>query len=116
MSEIRERKETGRIEAFSDGVLAIAITLLVVRIKVPKAAEPGAGGGLGSALIQLWPHYLSLCDELLYDSCHVGKPPPDIHVCKEKRSLFPVLERFAAPARNIYALSDTSDGGILSAP
>ncbi len=56
MSEIRERKETGRIEAFSDGVFAIAITLLVLGIKVPKAAELGAGG-LGPALIQLWPHY-----------------------------------------------------------
>jgi uncharacterized membrane protein len=59
MSEIRERKETGRIEAFSDGVFAIAITLLVLGIKVPRAAEHGAGGGLGSALIQLWPHYLA---------------------------------------------------------
>src|SRR5512143_660834 len=59
MSEIRERRETGRIEAFSDGVFAIAITLLVLGIKVPKAAEPGVGGGLGSALIQLWPHYLA---------------------------------------------------------
>ena len=59
MSGIRERKETGRIEAFSDGVFAIAITMLVLGIEVPKAAELGAGGGLGSALIQLWPHYLA---------------------------------------------------------
>ena len=59
MSEIRERKETGRIEAFSDGVFAIAVTLLVLGIKVPKADELGARGGLGWALIQLWPHYLA---------------------------------------------------------
>src|SRR5512143_3953494 len=58
MSEIRERKETGRIEAFSDGVFAIAVTLLVLGINVPKPAELGAGG-LGSALLQLWPHYLA---------------------------------------------------------
>jgi uncharacterized membrane protein len=59
MPEIRERKETGRIEAFSDGVFAIAITLLVLGIKVPKANELAAYGNLGSVLIQLWPHYLA---------------------------------------------------------
>ena len=30
-----EEKETGRVEAFSDGVFAVAITLLVLNIKIP---------------------------------------------------------------------------------
>jgi uncharacterized membrane protein len=34
-----EEKETGRVEAFSDGVIAIAITLLILEIKVPRADE-----------------------------------------------------------------------------
>jgi uncharacterized membrane protein len=59
MSEIREKKETGRIEAFSDGVFAIAITLLVLGIKVPLPTDVRVGGGLGSALVHLWPHYLA---------------------------------------------------------
>lgn len=59
MSELFERNETGRIEAFSDGVFAIAITLLVLGIEVPKAADIGAGGSLLSALLALWPHYLA---------------------------------------------------------
>jgi uncharacterized membrane protein len=54
-----ERNETLRIEQFSDGVFAIAITLLVLGINVPKARELGAGGSLGPTLIKLWPHYLA---------------------------------------------------------
>ncbi len=47
---------TGRIEAFSDGVIAIAITLLVLEIKVPHLKE-GAEGNLWKELLQLWPSY-----------------------------------------------------------
>jgi uncharacterized membrane protein len=50
--------ETGRIEAFSDGVFAIAITLLILGIRVPRAASLGPHG-LGRALLDLWPHYLA---------------------------------------------------------
>ncbi len=56
---MQQEKETGRIEAFSDGVFAIAITLLILEIKVPNAHELGAVGGLGAALLKLWPSYLA---------------------------------------------------------
>ena len=45
---------TNRLEAFSDGVFAIAITLLVLEIRVP---EPGAGESLGHELLAQWPSY-----------------------------------------------------------
>ena len=45
---------TNRLEAFSDGVFAIAITLLVLEIHVP---EPGTGESLGHELLAQWPSY-----------------------------------------------------------
>src|SRR5436190_3829704 len=43
-----------RLEAFSDGVLAIAITLLVLEIRVPEVRH---NESLAHALLQLWPKY-----------------------------------------------------------
>jgi len=48
-------KETARIEAFSDGVFAIAITLLILEIKIPSAGS----GDLSLQLIRQWPSYFA---------------------------------------------------------
>jgi uncharacterized membrane protein len=55
--------ETARIEAFSDGVFAIAITLLVLDLKVPKELE--SGHSLASALMIQWPAYLAFVTSFL---------------------------------------------------
>lgn len=51
--------ETARLESFSDGVFAIAITLLVFQIHVPTRDEV-LNDGLLKALADLWPSYLAL--------------------------------------------------------
>jgi uncharacterized membrane protein len=53
-----EAKETGRLEAFSDGVFAIAITLLILEIRVPPEGDTPPGSLLPE-LVKLWPSYLA---------------------------------------------------------
>jgi uncharacterized membrane protein len=48
-----------RLEMFMDGVFAIAITLLIIEIKVPDHSELEEAGGLSNYLIHIWPQYLS---------------------------------------------------------
>jgi uncharacterized membrane protein len=45
---------TRRVEAFSDGVFAIAITLLILVIEPPRS-----GAHLGGDLLRLWPSYVA---------------------------------------------------------
>jgi len=48
-----------RLEAFSDGVLAIIITIMVLEMKVPHGAEL-------AALVPLWPVFVSYALSFLY--------------------------------------------------
>jgi uncharacterized membrane protein len=55
MRSAENLSETNRIEAFSDGVFAIAITLLILEIRVPEQGDTR----LAPALLNLWPSYLA---------------------------------------------------------
>jgi uncharacterized membrane protein len=54
--------ETSRIEAFSDGVFAIAITLLILEIKIPHRDQ----GSLAAGLLHQWPSYLAFLLSFAY--------------------------------------------------
>jgi uncharacterized membrane protein len=49
----------GRLEAFSDGVIAIIITIMVLELKVPHGAD-------WAALQPLWPVFLSYVLSFVY--------------------------------------------------
>jgi uncharacterized membrane protein len=48
-----------RIEALADGVFAIALTLLILDVKVPPRAPEDTGDHLLRQLLELWPKFLS---------------------------------------------------------
>jgi uncharacterized membrane protein len=53
--------ETNRVEAFSDGVFAIAITLLILTVGIDHPSR----GDLGGYLAGLWPAYLAYAASFL---------------------------------------------------
>jgi uncharacterized membrane protein len=54
--------ETSRIEAFSDGVFAIAITLLIIEVHVPLRAHADT---LSHELLDAWPSYMGYLTSFL---------------------------------------------------
>jgi uncharacterized membrane protein len=58
----RRTASSTRVEAFSDAVFAITITLLVLEIGRPEVGH----GDLGAALLHQWPEYLAFAVSFLY--------------------------------------------------
>ncbi len=54
-----QESETARLEAFSDGVFSILITLLTFELKVPDLDEAHTSRQLLSALLARWPVYVA---------------------------------------------------------
>ncbi len=53
-TEQSSTSDTGRLETFADGVMAIAITLLILEVRVPHLLP---GERLSTALAKQWPSY-----------------------------------------------------------
>ena len=61
-----DERETGRVEAFSDGVFAIALTLLILEIHVPQPKDLAEQGGLNAALLHQWPAFFAYLLSFLF--------------------------------------------------
>ena len=56
-----EKSEHARLEAFCDGVFAIAITLLVLDIKIPPVGSSHSIPEFWRRLLQDWPSWFAFC-------------------------------------------------------
>jgi uncharacterized membrane protein len=57
----RHEQELGRLLALSDGVFAIAITLLVLQLTVPEISGGGVASKLGGQLVAAIPNIITYC-------------------------------------------------------
>lgn len=63
-----------RLEAFSDGVIAILITIMVLEMKVPH-------GGTLDTLLQVWPVFLSYILSFIYVGIYWNNHHHMLHMC-----------------------------------
>jgi uncharacterized membrane protein len=56
--EFGDARGPERLEAFSDGVFAIAITLLILEVHVPQIDDSTTQGALVDSLLRQWPSYV----------------------------------------------------------
>jgi uncharacterized membrane protein len=59
MAEAEGTFSRGRLEAFSDGVIAVIITIMVLELKPPESAEPGE-------LVKVWPGFAIYAISFVY--------------------------------------------------
>lgn len=64
LESLETHQGTDRLEAFCDGIFAIAATLLVTDIKAPPALPDPAS--LFNALLSLWPNYIGYALSFVY--------------------------------------------------
>jgi uncharacterized membrane protein len=91
MTDTRTEPTTQRIEAFSDGVFAIAITLLILEIRLPRMQDSGGRYGLGTALLGLWPSYCAYLFSFLVIGIYWANHHALFHLYKRTDHIFLLL-------------------------
>jgi transmembrane protein TMEM174 (potassium channel) len=121
--EAADDEGMGRILALSDGVFAIAITLLILEIAVPATTS---GAGLTKALLGLWPRYLAVPGVRRGSSPRHRRPGPSAVTCRLSASVFHITSASLTAASaakntacsNVCAMDDAaaSDSRVLPTP
>ena len=104
-----QRWETGRVEAFSDGVFAIAITLLVLDLQMPEDAY----GDLWKGFADQWPSYLAYVTSFLAIGA-VWLEHHRLFTCLRLADTHRVQEKTAVPAQP-SAPSGATEGATAEA-
>ena len=110
-------KDTGRIEALSDGIFGVAITLLAIELKIPTL-KTISNHGLASALLENWPEYLTIVNSfasilLMWVSHHnlfkmIKKPKMPFIAVNGMLLLFVTLTIFSTKTLSFYILTDAA--------
>jgi uncharacterized membrane protein len=77
-----------RVGAFSDGVIAVIITIMVLGLKAPEEAS-------FSALVPLWPTAISYAVSYLFRRHHLAESPPSAAACVRHTTLALIRVNFA---------------------
>ncbi len=65
---------TNRVEAFSDEIVAIIITIMVLEFELPDISKEASSTGIKHHLVKLLPLFWHLCVQL-FDDRHFMDPP-----------------------------------------
>ncbi len=82
---------TQRLEAFSDGVFAIAITLLILEVKIPNHEDLNQSHGLKNFLLQLWPSYFAYVFSFIIIGIYWANHHYLFHMFKRTNHVFNML-------------------------
>ena len=99
---------TSRLEAFSDGVIAVAITLLVLYISVP---DPLTTKNLGHALAKQWPIYAAYVTSFITIGIIINMNNPCINFCASFKSAINIIIQFITKFLNLIQIFFQSVNG-----